>query len=199
MSLFLSPLVYHFSFYLVCLRLASGSPFSPTICLSTRWKEREKRIVHSVWSRDRDISPDSPLSVEVSSSVRPAGTKKKKEARPSARGCSCDCIRKIAIYGCRHCAAGYPFDAEGSERSSRENCPFRHDPANRDFPVCRPLSLLKILVRAIGPYDKTWRQWWLLVWSENCIGKNSSKLPLVSCRSLCHLFLISSHCLYFTL
>lgn len=90
--------------------------------------------VHSVWSRNRDIFPDSPL-FEASSSVRPAGTKKKEtrpSVHPSARGFPRDCIREIAIYECRYCAAGYPLDIEGSERSSRENCPLRHDPANRD-------------------------------------------------------------------
>ena len=37
MSLFFLP-VHHFSFYLVCL-LASGSLFSPTICLSPRYDD----------------------------------------------------------------------------------------------------------------------------------------------------------------
>lgn len=93
----------------------------------------------------------------------PFGRQEKKEARspvhPSARGFPYDCIREIAIYGCPgYCAAGYPLDIEGSERSSRENCPLRHEAANRQFPVCHSLLLLRAFVRAIRRYDKTRRR-----------------------------------------
>jgi len=124
-------------------------PFSP----AWRWKKREKRTVHPVWSHDRDIFPDSlPFRRSSIHSSGPGRNKKKKEtsAHPSARGFPCNCIREIAIYGCHYCATGYPLDMEGSERSSRENCPLRHNPANGEFPICCSFSLFKAFVRAIG-------------------------------------------------
>lgn len=147
MSLFFSSApVYHFSFYLVRLLLASGSLFSPTICLSRRPSDRRNGKSEPSIPFDLVIViffQILPLFVEAPSSVRPAGTKKETRSSvyPSARGFPYDCIREIAIYGCRYCAAGYPLDTEGSERSSHENCPLRHDPANREFPVSLPSSL----------------------------------------------------------
>jgi len=121
------PPVRHFSFYLILssprirFSFQSNHAFLPGLAMEGNGKSEP-----SVWSRDRDIFPDFPLFVEAPS-VQLIGTKK--EARPSvhpsARGFPCDCIRQIAIYGCRYCAAGYPLDIEGSERSSRENCSLR--------------------------------------------------------------------------
>lgn len=81
-------------------RLSSRSLFSPTICLSP-WLDD---------GRNGKSEPSIPfdltvviffrilsLFVEVPSSLRPVGIKKR-NVRPSARSFPCDCIHEIAIY-----------------------------------------------------------------------------------------------------
>lgn len=114
----------------------------------------EKQTVHSVWSRGRDIFPDSPLSVEAPSSVRAERGAKRGRASVRMRLFLQLYPRDRDIYVCRHCVAEYPVDTEGSERSSRENCPLRRDLANREFRRV-VLSLLRAFVRASGLYDET--------------------------------------------
>jgi len=157
------PPVRHFSFYLILssprIRFSfqcNHLPFSP----AWRWKEREKRIVRLI-SRSWYFSRFSPFR---RGSIRSTGRNKKRSASvcPSVRTRLSvhDCIREITIYGCRYCAAGYPLDIEGSERSSRENCSLRSGkPRVSGLPSS--LSFSKAFVRAIGRYDKAWRRWWL--------------------------------------
>jgi len=56
--------------------------------------------------------------------IRPNGGNKKRDrrVRPSVRGFSCDCIREIVIYVCRHCVAGIsqPIPKEVREEQSRK-------------------------------------------------------------------------------
>lgn len=176
----------------LCLLLASGRSFQPdrlSFSPIRRWKARGMRSGPSISFDLVAVIFFQILLFPSNSIIRPNGRNKKRgrrsSVRPSARGFSCDCIREIVIYVWRHCVAGYP--AEGSERSSRENCPLRCDPANRVFPVCHPLFREPSL-EPIERHNKTRR--WLPVKHEACIDRWGFFQAFVSRCLFCHLVLL---------
>lgn len=187
LSLFLSPPAL---FYPPLVCISSSRPIvlsaQSSVFFSGSGGRDEKRAVHSVWSRGRDIFPDSPLPVEFH---HPSKRQKQKGGRRSSvrphaafRRLS---IREIVIYICmyRHCVA---VDIQPISKEVAKIALYATIRQTECFRCVSSLSLSRAFVRTIGRYNKTRK--WLPVKHGVCIDRWI--FFQASPYLFCHLFLL---------